>query len=89
MAQLGFRKFDDMVGRVDRLKMRDAIEHYKAKGLDFSAIFHRAENSYNKSICSVPKKSEGLKDHLDWQILEMAKPALEKKEKTIIEAACA
>ena len=39
MAQLGFRKFDEMVGHVERLSCRKAIEHWKAKGLDFSAIF--------------------------------------------------
>jgi glutamate synthase domain-containing protein 2 len=43
MAQLGFRKFEDMVGRVDRLCVRKAINHYKAKGLDFSAVFHQLD----------------------------------------------
>ncbi len=36
MAKLGFRRFDDMIGQMDRLEMRKAIEHWKAKGLDFS-----------------------------------------------------
>jgi len=40
MAQLGIRKFNELVGRVERLHVTKAIEHYKAKGLDFSAIFH-------------------------------------------------
>ncbi len=39
MAQLGFRKIDDMVGRADRLSCRKAIDHWKAQGLDFSAVF--------------------------------------------------
>jgi len=38
MAALGFRTIDDMVGRVDRLNMAPAIDHWKAKGLDFSAL---------------------------------------------------
>jgi len=85
MAQLGFRKFEEMVGRVERLKVRDAIEHYKSKGLDFSAIFHRAENPYGKAVRFIAKKTNGLSDHLDWQILEKAKPALERKEKVAVE----
>jgi glutamate synthase (NADPH/NADH) large chain len=40
MAALGFRTMDEMVGRVDRLKVRAAIDHWKAKGLDYSAILH-------------------------------------------------
>jgi glutamate synthase domain-containing protein 2 len=43
MAELGFRKFEDMVGRADRLRMHKALSHWKAKGLDFSAIFHQPD----------------------------------------------
>ena len=41
MAQLGFRTIDEMIGRVDRLDVRAAVDHWKARGLDFSAILHR------------------------------------------------
>ena len=41
MAALGFRTMDEMIGRVDRLKVRAAIDHWKAKGLDYSAILHQ------------------------------------------------
>src|SRR5690606_29927286 len=40
MAQLGFRKFDEMIGRVDKLDTKQAIQHWKAKGLDFSRVFY-------------------------------------------------
>ena len=43
MAQLGFRTIDEMIGRSDLLDMRQAIDHYKARGLDFSKIFYRPE----------------------------------------------
>ena len=43
MARLGFRTINEMVGRVDRLDTRKAIDHWKAKGLDFSAILHKPE----------------------------------------------
>ena len=39
MAQLGIRKFDDMIGRTDLLDTRQGIEHWKARGLDFSRLF--------------------------------------------------
>ena len=41
MASLGFRTINEMVGRVDRLELRQAIDHWKAKGLDYSGILHR------------------------------------------------
>ena len=44
MAALGFRTMDEMIGRVDRLKVRDAIDHWKAKGLDYSAILHEPQD---------------------------------------------
>jgi glutamate synthase domain-containing protein 2/glutamate synthase domain-containing protein 3 len=110
MAELGFRKLEDMVGRVDRLETRKAIEHWKAKGVDFSAIFHPApivrsttsiteisspkhpctncqvDSIYHRNFESQTDSSVQLvRDNLDWQILEKAKSAIEKKEKTIIE----
>jgi len=51
MAQLGLRKFEDMVGRVDRLGVRKAIEHWKARGLDFSAVFRQPDTSGGKEHC--------------------------------------
>ena len=43
MARMGFRSFEEMIGRADRLRMREAIEHWKARGVDLSAILHRVE----------------------------------------------
>ena len=51
MAQLGFRKFDDMVGRVERLSCRKAVDHWKAKGLDFSALFRPPDQSNGCAHC--------------------------------------
>jgi glutamate synthase domain-containing protein 2/glutamate synthase domain-containing protein 1/glutamate synthase domain-containing protein 3 len=85
MAQLGFKKFDDMVGRADRLQTRAAIDHWKAKGLDFSAIFHQPDFSDGRAIRSTNPQADKLGDHLDWQILEKAKPAIERAEHTVIE----
>ena len=85
MAQLGFRKFEDMIGRVERLRTRKAIEHLKAKGLDFSAIFHKPDTSDGQAIRATGKQPEKLTDHLDWQIIKKAGAAIEKKKQIVLE----
>jgi glutamate synthase domain-containing protein 2/glutamate synthase domain-containing protein 3 len=85
MAQLGFKKLEDMVGRVDQLCVRGAINHYKAKGLDFSAIFQQPDISDECKIRLTNHQPSKIDNHIDWQILEKAESAIEKKEKTIIE----
>jgi len=85
MAQLGFRKFEDMIGHVDRLGTNRAIEHWKAKGLDFSAIFHKPDVSDGRATRQIVSQPDKLADHLDWQIIEKAKLAIEKKKSTVIE----
>ena len=85
MGRLGFRTFDEMVGRVDRLSMREAIEHWKARGIDLGALFVQPDTSDGRAIRCVRPQSDRLKDHLDWEIIERAAPAIERKEKTVIE----
>ncbi|HML75081.1 MAG TPA: glutamate synthase large subunit [Anaerohalosphaeraceae bacterium] len=85
MAQLGFRKVEDMVGRADRLCSKKAVEHYKAKGLDFSKIFHVPEHKDSKAIRLSRPQPYRLEDHLDWQIIEKCKSAIEKGQKVSID----
>jgi glutamate synthase domain-containing protein 2/glutamate synthase domain-containing protein 1/glutamate synthase domain-containing protein 3 len=85
MSRLGFKKFEDMIGRVDLLGTHKAIEHWKTKGLDFSAIFHKPDASDGRAIRQIVSQPDKLADHLDWQIIEKAKPAIEKKKSTVIE----
>ncbi|MDT8301348.1 MAG: glutamate synthase large subunit [Sedimentisphaerales bacterium] len=85
MAQLGFKKFEDMIGRVEHLGIRKAIEHWKAKGLDYSAIFHQPAVSNGNALRLSSKQLNKLEDHIDWQILKKAKLAVEKKERTKFE----
>ena len=85
MAELGFRKFEDMVGRVDRLQTRKAINHWKAKGLDFSSIFRQPDVSDGRAVRMVGPVSDKIGDNLDWQILKKVDSAIERKEKTVIE----
>jgi len=92
MAELGFKRFVDMVGRVDRLQTRKAIAHFKAKGLDFSAIFHRPFSPcVVRSACSdtIRNTRYAIRDNLDWQILKKARNAIEKGQRTVIEMSIA
>ena len=80
MARLGFRKFDDMIGRVDCLDRNRAIDHWKARGLDFSAILASPRNPYNCQVRLTQIRPRQLEDHLDWKILEQATSAIAKSE---------
>ena len=85
MAELGFRTFEAMVGRVERLKMHRALSHWKAKGLDCSAIFHRPDISDGRGIRLAAPQADRLGDHIDWKVLERAAPAIEAQQKTRLE----
>ncbi len=85
MSQIGFRKFEDMVGRVDKLKTSAAISHWKAKGLDFSTIFYQYDISDGRAVKAITPQTNKLEGHLDWQLLEKAKPAVEQAKHTVIE----
>jgi len=79
MAQLGFRTFAEMIGRVDRLNCREAVDHWKARGLDFSALLTPPNQTNGCPLRCTRRQSDTHKDHLDWRILESVRPALETK----------
>ncbi len=81
MAQLGFRTINEMVGRADCLKVRNAIEHWKAKGLDFSKILYRPEIPESVGTYCTQKQDHGLDGALDHMLLEKSEAALERGEK--------
>ena len=84
MAKMGFRTFEEMVGRADRLKTRNAIEHWKAKGLDLSALFHQVEADEGVGIHHAETQNHHLDDSVDVLLIEECKPALEDGEKVHI-----
>lgn len=80
MAQLGFRKMDDMIGRVDMLDMHPAVEHWKAKGLDFSSILYNPDlPSRIGRRCLVPQ-DHGLSEALDYKLIDYARETIETLE---------
>jgi len=85
MAELGIRKFDDLIGRADLLDMKAGIEHWKAKGLDFSKIFHQPAVPASVPRLHAETQDHGLSKALDLKFIELAKPALEKGQKVTIE----
>ena len=82
MAQLGFRTIDEMVGRTDVLEPKQAIDHWKAKGLDLSPILHQPEVGPEVGrYCQIPQ-DHGLEKSLDMTtLLDLCQPAIEKGEK--------
>ncbi len=80
MAQMGFRSFDEMIGRSDRLKMREAIEHWKAKGVDLSAILDQPEAPEGVAVNHSEAQDHGLDRSMDNELIERCRPALEDGE---------
>jgi glutamate synthase domain-containing protein 2/glutamate synthase domain-containing protein 1/glutamate synthase domain-containing protein 3 len=86
MAQLGFRRFEDMVGRVDLLRTRRAVDHYKARGLDFARVFAAPDTAGGtRAVRCVRSQSDRHADHLDWQIIEKAADAISQGRKQRLE----
>ncbi len=82
MARLGYRTVNEMVGRTDRLEMRKAVDHYKARGLDYSKILYRPKvGPAVGTYCSM-KQDHGIERSLDMtRILPACQPAIERGEK--------
>ncbi len=86
MAQMGFRKFEDMVGRVDMLDTRKGIRHWKAKGLDFSRILYQPKRA-GAAIRHCETQDHGLAKALDHELITKSKSALESKKPVQFEMA--
>jgi glutamate synthase (NADPH/NADH) large chain len=77
MAELGFRSFNEMVGRVDMLDVEPAVDHWKARGLDFSAILYSPPVPSRVARRCVQAQDHGLEDALDHKILQAARVAID------------
>jgi glutamate synthase domain-containing protein 2/glutamate synthase domain-containing protein 1/glutamate synthase domain-containing protein 3 len=81
MAQLGFRTVAEMIGRVDRLEPKTAIDHWKAKGIDLTRILHKPDVPQGTPLYCTESQDHGLGGALDNRLIEACKPALERGEK--------
>ncbi|MFG1377693.1 glutamate synthase large subunit [Xanthobacter autotrophicus] len=84
MATLGFRKIDEMVGRSEVLDQNAAINHWKAKGLDFSRIFAKPNMPPEVGIRHTERQHHPIEKVLDRTLIAKAAPALERGEKVVI-----
>jgi len=86
MAELGFRTINEMIGQVDRLEPKRAIDHWKAKGLDFSNILYQPDVGPEVGrYCSMPQ-DHGIDKSLDvTTLLDICQPAIERGEKVVAE----
>ena len=81
MAQLGIRKFDDLIGRADLLDMKQGIAHWKAQGLDFARLFAVPQVPADVPRFHVENQDHGLERSLDNVLIEKSKAAIERGEK--------
>src|SRR3954451_19729909 len=79
MAELGFRTFDEMVGRVDMLEVKPGIDHWKAQGLDFSSILYNPPMPARIARRCVQSQDHGLHQSLDYRLIDYARESLETR----------
>ncbi|MDL5513962.1 glutamate synthase large subunit [Arenibacter sp. M-2] len=81
MAQLGFRTIEQMVGQVQKLDRKKALEHYKAAGIDLTPILYQVDVPKGTKFYNTQKQQHDIEKSIEFEILEKAHPALFRKEK--------
>ena len=81
MANLGFRTINEMVGQSQKLVMTDAVEYYKARGIDLSKVLYKPNVSENIPVRNVTNQDHNLTSVIDFKILKNSRLAIEKKIK--------
>ena len=81
MARLGFRRFEEMIGKVDRLDVRRAVDHLKTDGLDFTRVFFDPPVDRAIARYHTTKQDHGLELQIDNQLIELCRPAIEELRK--------
>ena len=79
MAELGFKKFNEMIGESNILDINDAIDHWKAQGLDFKKLFYKPERWEGEDNYNSKEQNHAIFDILDREFIRSAKDALENK----------
>ena len=85
MAELGFRTLAEMVGQVDRLEVKEAVEHWKVRGLDFSEVLYKPEVDASIATHCVETQDHGIAGVLDHTLIEHSRPALEDRKPVSLE----
>ena len=77
MAELGIARFEDLIGRVDLLEADDAVDHWKARGIDLAKLLHLPEVPEGTPLRRTHAQDWPLDTALDWELIELARPAIE------------
>jgi glutamate synthase (NADPH) large chain len=85
MAEMGFKTVQEMVGRVDRIDMKKALDHWKAHGVDLGRLLHQAKPAMGNTLYWSGTQDHGLEHALDNDLIAAAAPALENGEPVVIE----
>jgi glutamate synthase (NADPH/NADH) large chain len=80
MAALGVRHMDELIGRVDLLETGEAVEHWKARGLDLSALLVKVEAPHGTATRKTEEQDHGLDKALDLELIALCAPALERRQ---------
>ncbi len=85
MSRLGFKKFNEMIGQVDRLTYTRSKNHWKASGIDLGHVLLKGKPKFGTGIYRQKSQDHGLEKQIDLEFIKKSKMALEKKEPTHIE----
>jgi glutamate synthase (NADPH/NADH) large chain len=85
MAEMGFRTVEEMIGRVDRIDMKKALDHWKAQGVDLSRLLHQVALPEGAKLYQTVEQDHGLAAALDNELIEAARPAIENGETVVLE----
>ncbi|HEV2604247.1 MAG TPA: glutamate synthase large subunit [Microvirga sp.] len=85
MAEMGFKTFEEMIGCSEALDRKVAIDHWKAKGLDFSKLFHKPDVGPDVAVRHMEHQVHPIAEVLDRKLIAAARPALETGEAVTVE----
>jgi len=85
MAEMGFRTVEEMIGRVDRIDMKRAIDHWKAEGIDLSKLLHQVPLADGAPLHQTIEQDHQLDKALDNDLIAACKPAIENGEAVVLE----
>jgi glutamate synthase (NADPH/NADH) large chain len=84
LAEMGFRKFDEIVGRTDLLEVNPEVTNWKMKTVDFSKLLYLPKEAQDVDIHNTHPNTQDIKDHMDFELIRDAKKALNGAEKVWI-----
>ena len=80
MAEMGYRELNEMIGQTESLDTRDAVDHWKAKGVDFGDLFYKPDAPEGSDLYHTQLQQHPIDDILDHKFISVGRPALENKE---------